>query len=96
MSIPKVLVLSDKIIDLALSKTTNCECLANPPKKTVSSGCGCGGQPKKQTEVLDYNLIRTCVSNNQTCVAEIKAVLGVDQLVVFINDAENKLVRKVI
>jgi len=96
MSIPKVLVLSDKIIDLVISKAANCECLLNPPKKIVQSGCGCGGQPKKQTEVTDYNSVRTCVVNNQTCVDEIKAALGVDQLVIFINDAENKLVRKVI
>lgn len=93
-ALPRVLVLNDRVIDiLSKNPTVGVECLKNLPKKTITKSCGCKNKAPQSVTVTDYAAARDCITKDAESLAKIKAHLKVDQLVMFITNADGRAER---
>lgn len=93
-ALPRVLVLNDRVIDiLAKNPTVAVECLKDLPKKTITKSCGCKNKAPQSVTVTDYAAARDCITKDPQSLAKIKAHLKVDQLVMFITNADGRAER---
>lgn len=92
--LPRVLVLNDRVIDiLAKNPSVGVECLKNLPKKTITKSCGCKNKAPQSVSVTDYAAARDCITKDPESLAKIKTHLKVDQLVMFITNADGRAER---
>lgn len=93
-ALPRVLVLNDRVIDiLAKNPATSIDCLKTLPKKTITKTCGCKNKTPQSVVVTDYAAARACITKDPDSLALIKKHLKVDQLIMFITNADGKAER---
>lgn len=92
--LPRVLVLNDRVIDiLAKNPNIGVECLKNLPKKSITKSCGCKNKAPQTVTVTDYAAARDCITKDADSLAKIKTHLKVDQLIMFITNADGRAER---